>query len=111
MPYSETTTGTKTTPGGCKVDNGRCFASMRTNASHTWLTVTFGDGSVYTFEWPLPTAWIEVLEGRVDPGCPWNAGERPAIGPKFHKGKSSFELSTEPKLTALPPDYIFIADT
>jgi len=59
------------TPGGCRIDNGRCFQSLDFDPARQVVTAHFRDGSVYEYfgiDGGLALDWL----ARIDPGCYFN---------------------------------------
>lgn len=59
------------TPGGCRIDNGRCFTSLDYDPIRQLVTAQFRDGSIYEYygiAGDEAIAWLTQL----DPGCYFN---------------------------------------
>jgi hypothetical protein len=106
MPYSLGPDGRARTPGGCRVDNGRCFARIVFDGLGEWVTFHFVTGDVYTYEGPGITAFVNDFLGRPDPGCLWNALGPPATSDNLHRGGPLKNIDPTAIFVAEPPDYV-----
>lgn len=101
MPYSVADDNTLRTPGGCRVDNGRCFSAIHYDLVCQIICWEFSDGSFYydparhegRAYFDLCFTW--------DPGCTFN-GQVQLSGPgTLVKGRPPFF-----DWSAYPPDYV-----
>lgn len=59
------------TPGGCRIDNGRCFTRLEFDEARATVFAIFRDGSEYEYyglSADEARAWLD----RLDPGCYFN---------------------------------------
>lgn len=59
------------TPGGCKIDNGRCFDRLEWEEATQSVYAYFRDGSQYRY-FGIPKQEALDWMGRIDPGCWFN---------------------------------------
>lgn len=104
MPYS-VVAGELRTPGGCKIDNGRCFSGLEYNLKLKWFTFHFSDGSKYTMTGGGVSALVDVFTRNYNPGCVWNAVGSVGDASTFKKGLPAVRGEPRDIKLCLPDDY------
>lgn len=59
------------TPGGCRIDNGRCFQLLEWREDEQGVFARFTDGSEYLYT-GLAREYAEAWIAQIDPGCRFN---------------------------------------
>lgn len=103
MPYSTAPDGSARTPGGCRVNNGRCFSAIYYDIVCEVITFEFSDGSHYRTRRGTSLRTYEEWTNFYDPGCTFNAIQHSRPAPLLIPGRSQFF-----DIAALPPDYAHV---
>jgi hypothetical protein len=106
MAYSIGPNGEARTPGGCRVDNGRCVQSIDWNYSKDYCRFVVGGSAYYYVGTGIGQLIFEMVSNG-DPGCYWNHSlgwNRPGAG--LLKEEPPGGEEDDLWITYAAPDYI-----